>query len=84
LCFQDLREKLKETGTRRLIWLNQEDDFFGIVGEKGLNHLGQILMETRTDIHNNKDLQGKITDWRFFKKFHLYRNISLDRHKYCY
>ncbi|XP_053991008.1 uncharacterized protein LOC128883056 [Hylaeus volcanicus] len=56
----DLREKLKDTGTRPLIWLNSEDDFFGIVGEKGLNHLGQILMDTRRDIHNSKDLQAWI------------------------
>ncbi|CBZ50783.1 putative RNA recognition motif-containing protein [Neospora caninum Liverpool] len=56
----DLREKLRNTGGRELVWLNNGDSFFGQVGNRGQNHLGRILMEIRTNINEDTELESWI------------------------
>jgi predicted NAD-dependent protein-ADP-ribosyltransferase YbiA (DUF1768 family)/RNA recognition motif-containing protein len=57
---RELREKLRKTGNRDLI--NSYADrtasnlFWGMVDGKGENHLGQILMNVRLDIHTETEL----------------------------
>ncbi|ESS33419.1 FHA domain-containing protein [Toxoplasma gondii VEG] len=56
----DLREKLKNTGGRELVWLNNADSFFGQVHNRGQNHLGRILMEIRSNINEDTELESWI------------------------
>ncbi|PHJ25812.1 fha domain-containing protein [Cystoisospora suis] len=56
----DLREKLKNTGGRELVWLNSGDSYFGQVGNRGQNHLGRILMEIRDNINEDTELESWI------------------------
>ncbi|OEH75205.1 RNA recognition motif-containing [Cyclospora cayetanensis] len=55
----DLREKLRQTGGRDLVWLNTGDAFFGQTGlNRGQNHLGRILMEIRQNIMEDTELES--------------------------
>lgn len=46
-----LKEKLLATGDQQLVEGNTWDDkFWGVCGGEGLNHLGLILMEVRTEL----------------------------------
>ncbi|PFH36870.1 FHA domain-containing protein [Besnoitia besnoiti] len=56
----DLREKLRNTGGRELVWLNNGDSFFGQIGNRGQNHLGRILMEIRNNINEDTELESWI------------------------
>ncbi|KAL8443616.1 hypothetical protein Emed_006697 [Eimeria media] len=59
----DIREKLKQTGGRELVWLNTGDSFFGQTGlNRGQNHLGRILMEIRQNILEDTELEWKLAD----------------------
>eukprot|EP00920_Eleutheroschizon_duboscqi_P024369 GHVT01060502.1.p1 GENE.GHVT01060502.1~~GHVT01060502.1.p1 ORF type:complete len:925 (-),score=221.48 GHVT01060502.1:900-3674(-) len=54
----ELREKLAATGKRELVWRNRVDAFLGLVGNRGQNHLGRILMDLRRDIEDNTELDA--------------------------
>ncbi|KAL8424457.1 hypothetical protein Efla_001059 [Eimeria flavescens] len=55
----DIREKLRQTGGRELVWLNTGDSFFGQTGlNRGQNHLGRILMEIRQNILEDTELES--------------------------
>ncbi|KAL8442554.1 hypothetical protein Emag_006383 [Eimeria magna] len=59
----DIREKLRQTGGRELVWLNTGDSFFGQTGlNRGQNHLGRILMEIRQNILEDTELEWKLAD----------------------
>ena len=54
----DLREKLKQTGGRDIVWINTGDAYFGQTRlNKGQNHLGRILMEIRQNIIDDTELE---------------------------
>lgn len=54
----ELRERLKATQNRDFvndlshIGPNQESLYWGVIGKKGLNHLGLILQNVRSSIEN--------------------------------
>ncbi|KAL8271502.1 hypothetical protein Esti_004537 [Eimeria stiedai] len=55
----DIREKLRQTAGRELVWLNTGDSFFGQTGlNRGQNHLGRILMEIRQNILEDTELES--------------------------
>lgn len=55
----DIREKLRQTGGRELVWLNTGDSFFGQTSlNRGQNHLGRILMEIRQNIVEDTELES--------------------------
>ncbi|CDI84286.1 RNA recognition motif-containing protein, putative [Eimeria acervulina] len=55
----DLREKLKQTGGRDIVWINTGDAYFGQTRlNKGQNHLGRILMEIRQNIIDDTELES--------------------------
>ncbi|CDJ61958.1 RNA recognition motif-containing protein, putative [Eimeria maxima] len=55
----EIREKLRQTGGRELVWLNTGDCFFGQTKHnKGQNHLGRILMEIRQNILDDTELES--------------------------
>jgi ribA/ribD-fused uncharacterized protein len=58
LKFQDpeLRAKLLETGTSRLVEGNTwGDTFWGICDHRGMNHLGELLMELREELNGKAE-----------------------------
>lgn len=55
----EIREKLRQTGGRELVWLNTGDSFFGQTSiNRGQNHLGRILMEIRQNILEDTELES--------------------------
>ncbi|KAF8821885.1 FHA domain-containing protein [Cardiosporidium cionae] len=65
-----LREKLRDTGQRELIWNNKEDAFFGQIDFRGQNNLGRILQAIRNNILDDTELDSWLV---------LCHDIELDR-----
>lgn len=54
---QDLKEKLLATGDRKLIEGNDWGDFYwGVCNGKGLNRLGNLLMQVRKELQANNEI----------------------------
>ena len=52
---EDLKQKLLDTGNRKIIEHTTKDNFFGDGGDgSGQNHLGRLLMELRAKLRNQQ------------------------------
>lgn len=52
---EDFRKRVKDTGTRDLVWENAEDAFWGSIKGRGQNQLGRVLMDIRSSILNDTE-----------------------------